>query len=193
MPTFTVLCRIDASTDYVAEVEANSAEEAAMLARENHGDYNWEHEQTLEFDARYYVTLDEEQAHIESTWVGLRSETSLIQTIGRAARIERPRPRRRGRASKPISNFQSTLRDLQTRMREATEKQPGIRGASGSGRKLSRMLRRGSGRAVAGVISAGDDHVGCPCLLVGLSTFLITTTSIELAPSSTGRRVANGK
>ncbi len=46
MPTFTVLCRIDAYADYLAEVEADSAEEAALLAEENHGDYNWEHAQT---------------------------------------------------------------------------------------------------------------------------------------------------
>ena len=70
MPVFTVLCRIDAYADYVAEVEADDAEEAAMLAQENHNDYNWEHDQTLEFDARYYVTLDEDQAHIEATRTG---------------------------------------------------------------------------------------------------------------------------
>lgn len=70
MPTFTVLCRIDAYADYVAEVEADSAEEAAMLARENHGDYKWEHDQTLEFDDRYYVALDENDEQIEATRTG---------------------------------------------------------------------------------------------------------------------------
>ena len=32
MPKFTVLCRVDAFIDYVTEVEANDAEEAAQLA-----------------------------------------------------------------------------------------------------------------------------------------------------------------
>ncbi len=58
MPTFTVLCRIDAYADYVAEVEADSAEAAARLAEDSHGDYTWEHHQTAEFDDRFYVTLD---------------------------------------------------------------------------------------------------------------------------------------
>ena len=52
MPTFTVLCRIDAYADYIAEVEADDAEEAAELARYNHDDYKWEHDQTAEFDDR---------------------------------------------------------------------------------------------------------------------------------------------
>jgi hypothetical protein len=70
MPTFTVLCRIDAYADYVAEVEADSAEEAAELARENHEDYKWEYDQTAEFDDRYYATLNAEGEPIEATRVG---------------------------------------------------------------------------------------------------------------------------
>jgi len=70
MPTFTVLCRIDAYADYVAQVEAASADEAARLAEANHGDYEWEHEQTAEFDARLYVTLDAGGCEIESTTIG---------------------------------------------------------------------------------------------------------------------------
>jgi len=70
MPTFTVLCRIDAFADYVAEVEADSAEAAAGLAQDNHGDYKWEHHQTAEFDARLYVTLDADGDAIERTQVG---------------------------------------------------------------------------------------------------------------------------
>jgi hypothetical protein len=70
MPTFTVLCRIDAYADYVAEVEADNAAEAAELARENHGDYKWEHDQTAEFDDRLYVTLNDEGDEIEGTQVG---------------------------------------------------------------------------------------------------------------------------
>ncbi len=67
MQRFTVLCRIDAWADYVAEVEAETAEEAAALASEHHGDYVWEHSYTQEFDARRYVTLDDDGREIEST------------------------------------------------------------------------------------------------------------------------------
>jgi len=70
MPTFSVLCRIDAYADYVAEVEADSAEEAAELAREDHGQYKWELEQVAEFDDRFYVTLDADGNEIEATHVG---------------------------------------------------------------------------------------------------------------------------
>jgi hypothetical protein len=70
MPTFTVLCRIDAYADYIAEVEAVDAEEAAESARDNHDDYKWEHDHTEEFDDRFYVTLDAEGGEIESTRVG---------------------------------------------------------------------------------------------------------------------------
>jgi hypothetical protein len=70
MPVFTVLCRIDAYADYVAEVAAESAEEAARLAEEEHGDYKWEHDQTREYDARYYVALDEGGNEIEETRTG---------------------------------------------------------------------------------------------------------------------------
>ncbi|MBV9993872.1 MAG: hypothetical protein JO127_01540 [Caulobacteraceae bacterium] len=70
MPTFTVLCRIDAFADYVAQVDADTAEEAAKLAREDHNHYSWEHDQTAEFDARLYVTLDAEGNEIEATQVG---------------------------------------------------------------------------------------------------------------------------
>jgi hypothetical protein len=70
MPTFTVLCRIDAYADYVAEVEAESAEEAALLAEQEHGDYKWEHHQTQEFDARFFVAVDEDGNEIEETRTG---------------------------------------------------------------------------------------------------------------------------
>jgi len=70
MPTFTVLCRIDAYADYVAQVEADNAADAAELAGENHGDYKWEHDQTAEFDDRLYVTLNDDGDEIEGTQVG---------------------------------------------------------------------------------------------------------------------------
>jgi hypothetical protein len=67
---FEVLCRIDAYADYVAEVEAEDAEEAAQLASDNPADYKWVHHQTQEFDARLYVTLDSDGNEIEETQVG---------------------------------------------------------------------------------------------------------------------------
>jgi hypothetical protein len=67
VPKFNVLCRIDAYADYVAEVEADSAEEAARLAEDDHGAYTWEHRQTAEFDDRFYVTLDANGDEIESS------------------------------------------------------------------------------------------------------------------------------
>ncbi|HVN01679.1 MAG TPA: hypothetical protein VMT68_15860 [Caulobacteraceae bacterium] len=70
MATFIVLCRIDAYADYVAEVEADSAEDAAELAQDNHDDYKWEYAHTAEFDDRFYVTLDADGDEIESTRVG---------------------------------------------------------------------------------------------------------------------------
>jgi hypothetical protein len=70
MPTFSVLCRIDAYADYVAEVEAGSAEEAAELAREDHGKYVWKYDQTAEFDDRFYVTLDADGNEIDAKHVG---------------------------------------------------------------------------------------------------------------------------
>ena len=67
--TFQVLCRIDAFADYVAEVEADDAEEAAELAHDNHADYKWDHRYTQEFDARLYVTLDADGDEIERTQI----------------------------------------------------------------------------------------------------------------------------
>jgi hypothetical protein len=70
MPKFAVLCRIDAFADYVAEVEACDAAQAARIAQKLHGSLNWEHKQTLEFDARLYVTLDDDGREIEATQRG---------------------------------------------------------------------------------------------------------------------------
>jgi hypothetical protein len=66
---FEVLCRIDAYTDYVAVVEAESAVEAAELASDDHGAYQWEHRSVQEFDDRLYVTLDKGGCEIEGTEV----------------------------------------------------------------------------------------------------------------------------
>jgi hypothetical protein len=64
---FEVLCRIDAYADYVALVEADSAQEAAELAYDDHGAYRWEHRAVQEFDDRLYVTLDKDGCEIEAT------------------------------------------------------------------------------------------------------------------------------
>ncbi|MGH6986680.1 MAG: hypothetical protein ACRED9_07565 [Caulobacteraceae bacterium] len=75
MPLFTVLCRHDAWSDYVAEVEAESVEEAARLAEENHHAYSWVREDTVEFDARLYYALDEDGLEIEET---VRGDTGKL-------------------------------------------------------------------------------------------------------------------
>jgi hypothetical protein len=70
MPIFNVLCRIDAFADYVAEVEADDADEAAQLAHDNHSQYRWDADGVQEFDARIYVTLRSDGSHNERTKVG---------------------------------------------------------------------------------------------------------------------------
>jgi hypothetical protein len=70
MPHFEVRCRIDAYADYVAIVRATDPGQAAQLARDNHNGYYWQHEQTAEFDARLYVTLDKDRLEIEETQCG---------------------------------------------------------------------------------------------------------------------------
>ena len=51
MPRFRILSRIDAYVDYVAEVEADNAEEAVDLAYERLVEIAWEKEGVVEFDA----------------------------------------------------------------------------------------------------------------------------------------------
>ena len=57
--------------DYVAEVEAESAEEAAHLASNDLAShYKWRSQGTQEFDARLYITLDENGDEIDGTQAG---------------------------------------------------------------------------------------------------------------------------
>lgn len=70
MPKFIVLCRVDAYVDYRAEIQADDAEEAALVARENSSDYQWEEDGPVEFDACGYVTLDKKGNEIEHTRCG---------------------------------------------------------------------------------------------------------------------------
>jgi hypothetical protein len=70
MPKFRVLRRVDAFVDYVAEVEAETAAEAADSASDDEGAYEWEETGTHQFDARLFVTLDENNNEIEATQRG---------------------------------------------------------------------------------------------------------------------------
>ncbi|HEY5105247.1 MAG TPA: hypothetical protein VII73_00600 [Caulobacteraceae bacterium] len=70
MAKFVVLCRVDAYFDYTAEVEADSAEDAAWLAREDSVQYKWKELGPVEFDARGYVALDSEGDEIDSSRCG---------------------------------------------------------------------------------------------------------------------------
>ncbi|HJQ55282.1 MAG TPA: hypothetical protein VJ890_00160 [Vineibacter sp.] len=67
MPKFKVLSRADAFVDYVAEIEAETAEEAVGLAWSGAPGIVWEERGTVEFDARHMVALDDQGDEIEST------------------------------------------------------------------------------------------------------------------------------
>ena len=71
MPKFNVLCRVDAYVDYVAEIEADDAQAAARTAADNLSSrHNWEARGTQEFDARLYITLDQNGDEIDGTQAG---------------------------------------------------------------------------------------------------------------------------
>lgn len=67
MPKFEVLSRVDAFVDYLAEVEAETPEQAVELAYFGAPGIVWEHYGVVEFDARRVVALDEDGLAIEST------------------------------------------------------------------------------------------------------------------------------
>lgn len=70
MPTFQVLRRVDAFVDYIAEVDARSADEAAAKANRDETPYKWQRVSVAQFDARVFVALDEDGNEIESTQCG---------------------------------------------------------------------------------------------------------------------------
>jgi len=70
MPKFQVLRRRDAFVDYVAEVEADTAEEASDLANHAPWDFEWEERGVIEFDASLFVALDGDGNEIEGTETG---------------------------------------------------------------------------------------------------------------------------
>lgn len=69
MPLFKVLCRVDAFVDYCAEVEADSAHEAAA-ARDTHRALEWLRAGEREFEAARYITLDADGDEIPETECG---------------------------------------------------------------------------------------------------------------------------
>jgi len=70
MPKYEVLCRRDAFVDYVAEIEADTPEEASKLANSPFSDLEWEERGIVEFDAALFVTLDADGNEIEGTETG---------------------------------------------------------------------------------------------------------------------------
>jgi hypothetical protein len=70
MPKFRVLRRFDAFVDYVAEVDAASADEAAAKAADDETLFEWEEVSVAQFDARTFVALDENGDEIEDTQRG---------------------------------------------------------------------------------------------------------------------------
>lgn len=70
MPKFQVLKRVDAFVDYIAEIEADSAEEAAGKADFDEDAQAWQERSVVQFDARTYVTLDDHGREIEHTQRG---------------------------------------------------------------------------------------------------------------------------
>jgi hypothetical protein len=70
VPTFTVLRTVDAYVRYTAEVEADDADQAAQMAENHEADYTWEQTGIDEFDARSFVTLDDDGQEIEGTGTG---------------------------------------------------------------------------------------------------------------------------
>ena len=67
MPTFTVLSRVDAFVESLAEVEAEDAQAAADLAYNGGPSVIWKERGVTQFDARHVLTIDAEGSKIEST------------------------------------------------------------------------------------------------------------------------------
>ncbi|MCR9129437.1 MAG: hypothetical protein NXI12_07945 [Alphaproteobacteria bacterium] len=67
MAKFRVLSRVDAFVDYIAEVEADNADEAAQIAFDGGEGVVWKTQGVSEFDDRRVVTLDGDGEEIEAT------------------------------------------------------------------------------------------------------------------------------
>jgi len=70
MPSFRVLRRVDAFVDYLAEVEASSANEAAARAYDDETRFEWKQLSVAQFDARIFVAVDENGSEIDATQRG---------------------------------------------------------------------------------------------------------------------------
>jgi hypothetical protein len=70
MQTFTVFRRVDAFVNYEIQVQAETAHDAAKLARAQDDTLNWLEVSTSTFDARGFVTLDSKGKEIEATQQG---------------------------------------------------------------------------------------------------------------------------
>jgi hypothetical protein len=70
MPTYTILRRVDAFVNYEAVLEADCAGEASKLARQQDDALDWQEISTTTFDARLFVTLDENGRESEDTQQG---------------------------------------------------------------------------------------------------------------------------
>lgn len=70
MPTFQVLRRVDAFVDYVAEVDAPDADQAAAAAAGDERRFEWKKVGVAQFDDRLFVALDERGDEIDSTQRG---------------------------------------------------------------------------------------------------------------------------
>lgn len=70
MPKFQVLRRVDAFVDYVAEVEATDAHDAAAKANDDETKFTWVKNGLAQFDARLFITLDDQGCEIDCTQRG---------------------------------------------------------------------------------------------------------------------------
>ena len=70
MPKFQVLRRVDAFVDYVAEIDADSPEDAARKANDDEEPFDWQERGVVQFDARSFVALDGEGIEIERSQCG---------------------------------------------------------------------------------------------------------------------------
>jgi hypothetical protein len=70
VPKFRVLMRVDAYVEYEAQIEADDAQEAAIIGYDNDSKIEWNEVGTLQFDARHVVTLDKKGQEIAETKLG---------------------------------------------------------------------------------------------------------------------------
>ena len=67
MGRFLVQSRVDAFVDYIAEIEADDADEAARIAYDGGEGVVWTRQGVSEFDDRRVVTLGVDGEEIEAT------------------------------------------------------------------------------------------------------------------------------